>query len=120
VAASLTWEAVTAPLARFCRQPHLAPDKAAWGRTTPEQRVQEAERALRAQQAEHIANLAAVIQARDEHIAGLQQHARNLEEIRHDLGQHIANLEAERAAYQQTIFYKLYAQLREWRGRLGR
>jgi phage shock protein A len=74
----------------------------------------------KAQQAEHIANLEAVIQARDEHIAGLQQHARNLEEIRHDLGQHIANLEAERAAYQQTIFYKLYAHLREWRGRLGR
>ena len=120
VAASLTWEAVTEPLARFCRRPHLAPDKAAWGRTTPAQRVQEAERALRAQQAGHIAsleqharNLQAVIQARDEHIAGLQQHARNLEEIR-------ANLEAELAAYQQTIFYKLYARLREWRGRLGR
>jgi len=127
VTASLTWEAVIEPLARFCRRPHLAPDKAAWGRTTPEQRVQEAERALRAQQAGHIAgleqharNLEAVIQARDEHIAGLQQHARNLEEIRHDLGQHIANLEAERAAYQQTIFYKLYARLRAWRGRLGR
>ncbi len=161
MAASLTWEAVTEPLTRFCRQPHLAPDKAVWGRITPEQRALQAERALRAQQAKHITgleqharNLEALIRARDEHIAGLEQHIRNLEQIRQAQSEHIANLEqharnletliqgrdehvanleeirreqsqaiacleAERAAYQQTIFFKVFAQLHNWKGKSG-
>jgi hypothetical protein len=93
-ARQLTWDRVTEPLIRFCRQPCTAPDKVALGKGELYDHIAALERVLRTREGQLITNL-------ERHIANLEQHARNLED-------HLRIREDELTQYKQTVYFKLY------------